>query len=132
MAGSYFTTYFLDTIIDHNLRGEDWTPPVALYAQKHVGDPTDAGTAFPSTVTTREQVTMAPAAGGATVLTSTDVNWLSTDREVISHLSIWDAPVGGRCIAVIELDEAINAGVGDTTDLSSLAVQFRQPEAAAA
>ncbi|MCG7592376.1 hypothetical protein [Mycobacterium sp. PSTR-4-N] len=131
MAGSYFTTYFLDTVIDHNLRGEDWTPPTALYAQKHLGDPTDAGTAFPSTTTTREAVTLAAAAGGATVLASTDVNWLSTVREQVTHLSIWDAETGGHCIAIIELEESINAGIGDTIDLSSLPISFRAAEDAA-
>lgn len=129
MVGSYFTTYFLDIIIDHNLRGEAWTPPAGLYAQKHVGDPTEAGTAFPSTVTTRDEVELSAAAGAATVLTA-DMNWLSTAVETVTHLSVWDAATAGHCVAVVELSEAINCGVGDTLELSSLAISFQAPETA--
>lgn len=122
MAGSYFTTYFLDVIIDHNLRGDPFTP-AGLFAQKHVGDPTDTGTAFPSNVTTREPVTLSAAASGMTTLTA-GMNWLSTQRETITHLTLWDAATGGACIAIIELTEPVNCGVGDTLEVSSLTVSF--------
>lgn len=131
MAGSYFTTYFLDTIIDHNLRGEPWTPPAGLYVQKHIGDPTENGTAFPSSVTTRDTAVLAPAAGGSTTITA-DMNWLSTQRETVTHLSVWDDPTGGHCLAIIELEEAVNCGVGDTLELSSMPISFRAPETLAA
>lgn len=123
MAGSYFTTYFLDIIINHNLRGDPFTPPAALYAQKHVGDPTNTGTAFPSNVTTRDEATLSAAASGMTTLT-VGMNWLSTQRETITHLSLWDAATGGACIAIIELAEPVNCGVGDTLEVSSMTVLF--------
>lgn len=131
MAGSYFTTYFLNVIIDHMLRGQLWTPPAGLYAQKHLGDPTETGTAFLSTVVTRQPIVLSPAAGGATVMTSVDVNWLSSTKEKVTHLSIWDASTGGKCLAIIELAEPINAGAGDTMDLAALAISFRNVEDAA-
>lgn len=127
MAGSYFTTYLLDKIIDHNLRGEAWTPPEGLWAKKHIGDPTEAGTAFPSTVTTRDEIVLSEAAGAATTLTA-DANWLSTVVETVTHLTVWDASTAGHCLAIIELAEPINCGVGDTLELSSLAISFRAPE----
>ncbi len=115
---SYLTTYFYNTVIDTVLRGG------TLYGQKHVGDPTDSGTAFPSTVTTRDEIVLSAAAGGATTLTA-ESNWTSTDVETITHISIWDAATAGHCLAVVELSDPVNCGVGDTLELSSLAISFK-------
>lgn len=114
-----FTEYFVNTVIDHNLRGEAYTPPTALYAKQHVGDPGPVGVANPSAVTTREEMELLAAAGGATNLVA-DVGWLATATEGVSHISVWDHASSGNCLLTVELEDEKYVYSGDTVVLASL------------
>mgnify|MGYP000103123505 CR=1 FL=1 len=114
-----FTEYFVNTVIDHNLRGEAYTPPTALYAKQHVGDPGPAGVANPSVVTTREEIELLAAAGGSTNLVA-DVDWLATATEGVSHISVWDDDTSGNCLLTVELEDEKYVYSGDTVVLASL------------
>ena len=117
------TDYTVNKIIDHAFRGVAWTPPATYYLKPHVGDPTDAGTAFPSVVITRQLATLSASAGGLTTLTA-DVHWTATAREAISHVSLWDDLTAGHCVATIELEDAINVYTGDVLELPALSLQI--------
>lgn len=102
---------------------------VSVYAKLHVGDPGSAGTANPSAVTTRNQVTFgsAPASG---VLAATSIpSWSMTATETITHISLWDAASAGNLIATVALGSSKAVNASDTLTLTSL--QFtRSPLAA--
>lgn len=78
------------------------------WVQLHLGDPGAAGTANPATTTTRKQVTFpAPTTGGTMVAPAvTWTNWQSSNSEVISHLSVWDAETSGNFRKSLQLDSA--------------------------
>jgi len=72
----------------------------ALYAQLHIGDPTNAGTAAPSVgfPVPRIAATLGAAAARARANTA-DINWATgtTVAETITHVSLWTAASGGAC-----------------------------------
>lgn len=117
------TQYVVNKIVDHAFRGVTWTPPTTCYLKAHVGDPTDAGTAFPSVVVTRQLATLSASAGGLTALTA-DVHWTATAREAITHVSVWDSLTAGNCVATIELEVVINVYTGDVMALPALSLQI--------
>ena len=118
-----FTEYFCNKVIDHNLRGEAYTPPTSIYAKIHVGDPGPVGAANASVVTTREEIELLAGAGGSTSLVA-DVDWLSTAPEGISHISVWDSSTSGNCLFTIELDDTKYVYSGDTVVVAALAIQI--------
>lgn len=62
----------------------------------HIGDPGPAGTANPSSVTTRKSPVFAAPSGGQ--MTAPAVSWAdwAGSNEVITHVSLWDAESGGN------------------------------------
>lgn len=116
-----FTEYFVNTVIDHNLRGEAYTPPAALYAKLHIGDAGPAGGVNPSATTTRQEIQLVAAAGGGTNLVA-DADWLATALEGISHISVWDDATAGNCLLTVELDDTKYVYSGDTLVLASLPI----------
>jgi hypothetical protein len=117
------TEYVVNKIVDHAFRGVAWTPPSTYYLKPHLGDPTDAGTGFPSAVTTRQLATLSASTGGLTSLTA-DVHWTATARETWSHVSVWDDVAAGHCVATIPLESAINVYAGDVFALPALSLQI--------
>lgn len=107
-------------ILDH-LRGSTaWTQPGGLYVKLHIGDPGSAGTANPSTVTTRSAATYAAASGGAIALTGTLPNWAMTAGETITHVSVWDASTSGNFLWSAQLASSKAVVNGDTLTLTVL------------
>lgn len=117
------TEYVVNKIMDHAFRGVAWTPPATCYLKPHVGDPTDAGTAFPSAVTARQLATLSASVGGLIALTA-DAHWTATTAESVSHVSVWDDVTAGHCVATIELEDAINVYAGDVLKLPALSLQI--------
>lgn len=115
------TSYFVNKIIDHNIRGTSYTVPAAVYLQLHTADPGSLGASSVSAVTTRKAATMSAASGGGTVLTN-DVTWVMTTRETITHVSLWDAITGGNCLMTAQLEEAKNVFANDTFQLPMFSV----------
>ena len=101
------------------LNGTAFTAPTAIYVQLHVGDPGAAGTANPSAVTTRAQVTFQTAANGSLTITGTDPSWSMTATETLTAISHWDALTGGDFLwsANLSTSQAVNSG--DTFTLTS-------------
>lgn len=103
MADGISVANFANPVLDW-LRGVAPAAVPGLWAKLHVGDPGANGTANPSVVTTRVQVTMNAAAGGEITLSSVSGSWPMTATETITHVSIhddatagnfrWSAPVG--------------------------------------
>lgn len=118
-----FTEYWVNKVLDHGLRGIDWTPPSTVYLKLFVGYPGRDGTVNAAGTSTRQLVTLAAAAAGRVLLVG-DVTYLATARESISHVGGFDAVTGGNCIFVSGLDETINISVGDTFNLPTLSVQM--------
>lgn len=118
-----FTPYFADKVIGHSLGGASWTPPATVYLQLHVGDPGPDGTASVSATSTRKAATWSGPVNGQLTLAA-DINWTSTARETISHISGWDALTSGHCLWTDELEEAKNLFAGDTLDLPVVTVQI--------
>lgn len=118
-----FTTYLANKILDHCLRGTTWSPPAKVYAQLHTGDPGPDGTANVAGTNTRKAITWSPASAGRVSMTA-GLNWPSTAKETISHISIWDSPTAGNCLLTNNLDEAKNLFVGDTIELPTLTVKI--------
>jgi hypothetical protein len=121
------TNFFVNKVIDHNLRGQSYTPPTNVYVQLHTADPGGIGTSSLSAVTTRKAAVLSAAANGGTVLT-TDITWPMTVRETITHISLWDATTGGNCLLTAELEEYKNVFSGDTYQLPMMSVSI-PPEA---
>lgn len=117
------TLYFVNKVIDHNLRGQSYTAPANVYLQLHTADPGSTGTSSVSAMATRKAATLSAASGGGTVLTN-DVTWNISARETITHVSLWDASSGGNCLLTAELEESKNVFSGDTFQLPMLSVSI--------
>lgn len=117
------TTYFVNNIMDHCLRGEEWTPPTSLHMQPHKGDPTDSCTANILTSVSRQAVELSPANLGECLLIL-DIHWLASVKESASHLSLWDHASSGHGLATFALDEVINLYVGDIIEVPALSIQI--------
>ncbi len=123
-----FTPYFANKVLDHCLNGVSWTPPTDVYMKLHVGDPGPDGSANPSTTTNREEVSFSAAVSGRITLTSDLTFDTQTEREAISHASLWDASSNGNCLVTFALDETKNLYVGDVFQLPSVSIELK-PEA---
>ncbi|ASU00810.1 hypothetical protein NTR1_49 [Nocardia phage NTR1] len=102
------------------LRGVAPAAVPGLYAKLHVGDPGAAGTASPSAVTARQQVTMNAASGGSMSLNSVAGSWTMTATENVTHLSIHDDPTAGNFRWSVLLTNARSVVSGDTLTLTTL------------
>ncbi|MFM8798745.1 MAG: hypothetical protein ACKODT_07295 [Fluviibacter sp.] len=117
------SVYFVNKIIDHNLRGQTYSVPASVYVQLHTADPGSLGSSGISAVSTRKAATLSAASGGGTVLVN-DITWNMTNRETITHISLWDASTGGNCLLTAPLEEAKNVYNGDTFQLPMLSVSI--------
>ncbi|MCX2931419.1 hypothetical protein ORI20_14130 [Mycobacterium sp. CVI_P3] len=121
---SGFTTYFAQKIIGFALSGQAWTPPSTYYLVLHVGEPTDLGTSNPSVLTTRAAVTFSDPDATGMVTIESDVSWLETAPETITHVSGWDASTGGHCCFTKKLVQAKSYYAGDTITVPKFSLQI--------
>jgi len=85
----------------------------------HTGDPGATAAANASAVTTRSQLTLAAASGGAVALTGTQPSWSMTTSETISYISVWDASTAGNFLWSAQLAVAKTVANGDTLTLTT-------------
>ena len=68
----------------------------ASWIQLHTNDPGAAGTTAVATETTRKQISLATASGGAAV-SDADISWTTiAGSEDATHFSLWDASTAGN------------------------------------
>ena len=101
------------------LRAVAYTAPAALYVKLHTGDPGATATANASAVTTRSQLTLAAASGGAVALTGTQPSWNMTTGETIAHISVWDNATAGNFLWSAQLSVGKTVANGDTLTLTT-------------
>lgn len=119
MARGISTVNVANKVLDW-IRGVAPTPPAQLWAQLRIGDPGANGTANPSAVTVRVQVTMTAAAGGSISLNTVSGSWSMTTTETITDLSIHDASAAGNFLWSVQLGTPRTVNNGDTLTLSTL------------
>jgi hypothetical protein len=98
----------------------------ALWIQLHFGAPGSAGTANPSSVTTRIAVTWGTISG-ATVSASNSpawAGWAGTNGEVVTDISFWSAATGGTFVFSMHLNPSVTMNLGDSLTLTSLQVNI--------
>lgn len=95
----------------------------AIYVKLHTADPSAAGTNAPSAVTTRNQLTLNAASGGACTLSALAA-YSMTATETITHVSVWDNPTAGTILAtgVLSVSKAVNNG--DTLTFNTFSVSI--------
>lgn len=101
------------------LNNTAFAPVSTIYVQLHTGDPGANGTASPSAVTTRYQVSYNSANGGTVTMTGTNPNWSMTASESITAISHWDAATAGDFLWSASLAAPQNVNPGDTFTLTS-------------
>jgi hypothetical protein len=101
------------------LRAVAFTAPTGLWVKLHTGDPGAAATANASAVTTRSQLTLAAASGGAVALTGTQPSWNMTTSETIAHISVWDNVSAGNFLWSAQLSVGKTVANGDTLTLTT-------------
>ncbi|QFG08613.1 hypothetical protein PBI_VANISOA_32 [Mycobacterium phage Vanisoa] len=112
------STYLANKLLECAFRGVAYTPPSAIYARAHTGDPGAAGTANGSTQTTRYATTFGAAASGGIAINNTPEVTL-TGTETIVGVSFWDAPTGGNFLYSVQATVSKGGGVGDIIRLST-------------
>lgn len=128
MAVGLSATNFADVALNYFCRATAGTVPPANYVALALGDPGAAGTANPTSVTTRVVVTFAAPAGTdprTVSLTGTAPSWASwagTSPTTISHIAIWSAVTAGSFLYSAVLTASKTVTTGDTFTLSSLQV----------
>lgn len=105
-------------LLDGGLRGTGGLAG-AVYAKLHTADPGAAGATAPAGETTRKQVTLAAASGGACV-SSAEIRWTNVSTtETYSHVSFWDAAAAGNFIGSDDLPAAKAVTAGDEFFIAS-------------
>jgi hypothetical protein len=70
-------------------------------------------------VSTRSQLTLAAASGGAVALTGTQPSWSMTTSETISFISVWDNASTGNFLWSAQLSVSKTVANGDTLTLTT-------------
>lgn len=115
------TVAVADRMLDW-LRGTAPATIAGLYLKLHTGDPGAAGTANASAVTTRPQITMAAASGGAMSLSSASGSYTMTATETITHVSVWDASTAGTFLMSMALTTSRSVVNGDVLTINSVTI----------
>jgi hypothetical protein len=114
-------------IMNSLLSGAAWPAALAgCYAQTHIGDPGAAGTANPSSVTTRQPVTFSAAVDGVKAEASIPSygNWTGTSPSKIDGVSLWTAASGGTFIGSLKLNSPVDVTTGQPLTLPTFTVAW--------
>lgn len=119
------STFLANALLNHAFRNVAYTPPTAIYAKAHVGDPGAAGTANASAQTTRLQTTFAAAAAGAIAMSNTPEFTLNA-TETLSHVSFWDTagPSGGNFLFSAQASVSKGGVSGDIIRIATNTINF--------
>jgi hypothetical protein len=119
-SSDYLEAAWLNTLRGGG-NGVTFTAPAAIYAQLHIGDPTDVGTSNPATSTVRQAITFAAAVSGAGTMTSnTDAIWNpwgGTTTEQLTFFSLWDALTSGNNLGSGPLTATLQVNPNDYVNL---------------
>jgi hypothetical protein len=100
-----------------------WTGS-ANYISLAIGPPGSAGTANPSSVTTREAVTWGSASGG--VIDSSNepewTAWAGSDGEVVTDIAFWSLITAGTFELSMQLNSSVTMDTGDSLTLTSISI----------
>lgn len=113
---------YANAILDMIFRAVTPTPPAAMWAKLHLGDPGSAGLNNAAANTTRKQVTCAAASGGS-ISNSAALLWSAVpNTETVTHLSFWTASVAGTfvCSAALNASVPFTAGDDGQIDIGAL------------
>lgn len=126
MAVGLASTTYANKVLDHMHRAQASTAPAGNFVKLHIGDPGSAGTANPSSVTTRPAATFNAAASGAVTLSNTPTwaSWAGTSPETITHISVWDAASAGTFLYSLVLTASKVVQTADTLTLTSTSVSL--------
>jgi hypothetical protein len=89
-----------------------------------IGDPGSAGTANPSSVTTRESVTWG-SASSANISASNEPEWSSwagTSGETEEYITLWSGSSGGTFGASMQLSSSVTMDTGDSLTLTEIQI----------
>lgn len=111
-----FSNYLENKILDHTLAGVPFTPPPVHYTSLHTASPGEDG------VTTAEvtgggykrALTQFAAASAGGAKTSNTLAYPDMPAVTVSHIGIWDAPVGGNMLFYGALTTAVAVTAGGT------------------
>jgi hypothetical protein len=100
------------------------TPPAALYAKLHVGDPGAAGANNAAAGSaTRNALTQGAASGGAQSNSTAPGAWTNGGTsETLTHISVWDASSAGNFLYSVALTASQAWASGNTFTLTSLGI----------
>jgi hypothetical protein len=92
----------------------------------HTGAPGSAGTANPSSTTTREAVTWGSPASGSVSASNSPAwpSWAGTNGEVVSDISFWSASTSGTFGGSAQLSATVTMNTGDTLTLTSVSISI--------
>ncbi|QFG04609.1 hypothetical protein PBI_KEZIACHARLES14_33 [Mycobacterium phage Keziacharles14] len=117
------SSYLANKLLDHTFRNVAYTPPTAIYAKMHLGDPGAAGTANASAVTTRVATTFAAAASGSIAINNLPEFTLAGTETIVS-ISFWDASTGGNFLYSVLATVSKGGGVGDIIRINTNSIGF--------
>lgn len=102
------------------------TPPAALYAKLHVGDPGAAGAGNPAAGSTaRNAFTQGAAASGAQANSTPPAAWTNGGTsETLTHISVWDASSGGNFLYSVALTSPQAWATANTFTLTALGISL--------
>lgn len=114
------TQYTASRFLDHLCGGTPFAQPAGRYLKLHIGPPGVNCLSRMSAVATRSAVTFGPPIVASTVavaVTNTP-SWLMTTTEILTHVSLWDAPTSGNPLSVFEIQSPKTVYNGDTYTIS--------------
>jgi hypothetical protein len=102
-----------------------WTGSAA-YISLATGAPGSAGTANPSSVTTREAVTWGSASGGEIAASDEPewTAWAGSNGEVVTDIAFWSLITAGTFELSMELNSPVTMDTGDSLTLTSITIMI--------
>lgn len=110
------SSYLCGKILNHLRNNATWTPPTAIYALPHKGDPGANGTANVATSVTRQVVSFA-LTGNTITITGTPPSFTATATENWVGISFWDASTSGNFLWSSQLATPRSVVAADTPSL---------------
>jgi hypothetical protein len=106
--------YYENKILDHMLRGTEFTPPSTVYVSLHTADPGETGAnELTGGGYSRKAVTFNAPSGGS-MTNSADIDFPNMPAATITHVALWDAASAGNCLWTGALTTSKTTNAGDT------------------
>jgi hypothetical protein len=106
--------YYENKILDHMLRGTEFTPPSTVYVSLHTADPGETGAnELTGGGYSRKAVTFNAPSGGS-MTNSADIDFPNMPAATITHVGLWDAASAGNFLWGGALTASKTTNSGDT------------------